>query len=116
MRDNNNNRPTKDQAYEFIVENFSLDSELEVHTPADWQSNPPALMRIKDEKFRQWALDLNEIWKTLIRKVKPEVWKNPQRHSLIHVENPFIVPGGRFRGEIKRFLPFFFSLDCETKR
>ncbi|KAH7718594.1 Trehalase family protein, partial [Aphelenchoides avenae] len=47
--------------------------------------------------MRQWALDLNNIWRSLCRQVDKKVLSNPERHSLIYVPEPFVVPGGRFR-------------------
>ena len=33
----------------------------------------------------------------LLSQIKAEVEENPDQYSLIYMENPFIVPGGRFR-------------------
>lgn len=46
--------------------------------------------------MRQWAVDLNAIWKDLGRKMIDDVHKNPEYYSIIPVEHPVIVPGGRF--------------------
>lgn len=94
-----NNNPNRTQLETFMRENFSEEGELDVWSPPDWQKNPPLLQRIEDLRYRKWALDLNKEWKSLSRKIKPEVAEHPDRHSLIYVDNGFIVPGGRFRGE-----------------
>ncbi|CAI8011659.1 Trehalase [Geodia barretti] len=78
-------------------------------------SRPNFIERIKDEKLKEWALDINSIWRQLGRQVdpihdilwtqpslpllqvSPAVPENADRHSLIFLPNPFIVPGGRFR-------------------
>ncbi|VDD96064.1 unnamed protein product [Enterobius vermicularis] len=69
-------------------------TELEPCNLTDWQKEPPMIMKIRDPTLRQWALELNGIWKKLCRKMKPV---NPERNSLIYVPNEFIAPGGRFR-------------------
>ncbi|CAG7829632.1 unnamed protein product, partial [Allacma fusca] len=43
-----------------------------------------------------FASDVNAIWKQLGRKIKPGLKTRPEMSSLIYVDNPFIVPGGRF--------------------
>ena len=44
-----------------------------------------------------FAKDLHGRWKHLGRQIKSEVKLNPEKYSLIPLEHPFIVPGGRFR-------------------
>ena len=44
-------------------------TELDVCTPPDWQEYPPKLMTISDPDLKNWALQLNGIWKILCRKV-----------------------------------------------
>jgi hypothetical protein len=52
----------------FIADNFQEPgSDLDVVTPSDWSARPPLLLRIKDETQREWALQLNAIWKQLGR-------------------------------------------------
>nr|QPK67214.1 Trehalase 2 [Rondotia menciana] len=90
--------PTKAEIQEFVNQNFDPEgSEFEDWTPPDWKNNPGFLDKIKDPLFHQWASDLNHLWLKLGRKMKPEVKKNPDLYSIIHVDNPVIVPGGRFR-------------------
>ena len=90
---------------------FPTQSFTTAHAP-----RPQFIDRIENEDFQQWALELNGIWKQLGRQVskatlKPQheavqlmllqesasVSEFPERHSLIPVPHPFIVPGGRFR-------------------
>ncbi|KAH0623384.1 hypothetical protein JD844_031657, partial [Phrynosoma platyrhinos] len=88
---------TKQQLAEFVETYFSPPGqELENWVPLDWTDSPPLLEKISDEKLRSWARALNNKWKQLGRKMKPEVQTSPERHSLIYVPNPLIVPGGRF--------------------
>ncbi|XP_072049493.1 trehalase-like [Amphiura filiformis] len=65
--------------------------------PRDWEQNPEFLSKIKDHTLREWAKDLNRLWKKLGRKIKPDVCDNQDRYTLIYLEQPFIIPGGRFR-------------------
>ncbi|XP_076233763.1 trehalase [Calliopsis andreniformis] len=92
-----NNNPTREQATQYINENFESSNELVNWTPPDWTENPSILKRIHDPKYREWIKNLNLIWKQLARKMNDDVAKYPERHSLIYVKNGFIIPGGRFK-------------------
>ncbi|CAD5225903.1 unnamed protein product [Bursaphelenchus okinawaensis] len=82
----------------FIDEFFSPpESELDNCEPEDWTERPTNILKIQDANLRDWALNLNGLWKTLCRRVKTTVFADKERHSLIPVNQPFIVPGGRFR-------------------
>ncbi|CAG5058245.1 unnamed protein product [Parnassius apollo] len=90
--------PTKADIQEFVNQNFDPEgSEFEDWRPTDWKDNPAFLQRIKDPLLHQWASDLNRLWLELGRKMKEEVKKNQDLYSIIYVDNPVIVPGGRFR-------------------
>ncbi|XP_034249125.1 trehalase-like isoform X2 [Thrips palmi] len=89
--------PSRDQVVDFVDQSFEDGDELEPWTPPDWTETPSILGRIADEDFRAWAMELNELWKMLGRKMKTDVRDNPQLYSLMYVPNGFIVPGGRFR-------------------
>ena len=45
--------------------------------------------------YRRFGSEIHARWKELGRKIKSDVVEN--KTSLILMENPFIVPGGRFR-------------------
>ncbi|XP_055963619.1 trehalase isoform X2 [Sorex fumeus] len=79
--------------------------ELEVWAPEDWKESPRILQNISDPNLRTWAEKLHQLWKKLGRKVKADVFKQPDRVSLIlsTMKHPFIVPGGRF-------LEFYYCL------
>ncbi|KPJ19579.1 Trehalase [Papilio machaon] len=90
--------PTKADIQEFVNQNFDPEgSEFEDWRPTDWKDNPAFLQRIKDPLLHQWASDLNRLWLELGRKMKEDVKKNQDLYSIIYVDNPVIVPGGRFR-------------------
>ena len=76
---------------------YEAGTELTSIQPSDWSENPPILLKIKDPSLRDWAKDIHNRWKLLNRKMKKEVKTNPERYSLLYSENPFVVPGGRFR-------------------
>ncbi|XP_043471922.1 trehalase-like isoform X2 [Leptopilina heterotoma] len=92
-----NRKPTKSELEVFISDAFTNQTELEEWIPPDWNKYPPILSHIQDPKFKIFAKNLNDLWKILARKIKPEVALHPNRHSLIPVENGFIIPGGRFK-------------------
>ncbi|XP_067929762.1 trehalase-like [Watersipora subatra] len=82
----------------FIDECFDGEGqELICCTPEGFTSSPGFLKKIKDKKLQDFARDLNAKWGELGRKMKPEVKEFPERYSLLHVPEPFVVPGGRFR-------------------
>lgn len=72
-------------------------SDMEDWVPQDHMSEPPVLARIANATLRQWASDVNALWPILGRRVKDDVVNSPQRHSLLPLRHPVIVPGGRFR-------------------
>lgn len=71
-------------------------SDLEDWHPNDWNPSPPFLDKL-DATYKQFGKDLNDMWYVLGKKAAADVAKNPQRHSLLPIPYPFIVPGGRFR-------------------
>ncbi|KAL8173489.1 UNVERIFIED_CONTAM: hypothetical protein K2H54_002624 [Gekko kuhli] len=88
----------KEQLEAFVEAHFSPPGqEFEPWEPSDWTLSPELLGRIADPRLRSWAQELNAKWKQLGRKVQAEVQSSPERHSLIYVPNPLMVPGGRFR-------------------
>lgn len=90
--------PTKEQIKEWVEANFDEPGqEFESWKPDDWTSHPKFADSIKDPKLKQFALDLNQVWLDLGRKMKNEVKEHEDLYSIIYVQNPVIVPGGRFR-------------------
>ncbi|XP_059051470.1 trehalase-like [Achroia grisella] len=91
-------QPTKADILQFVNDNFDpAGSEFEDWRPLDWKNNPAFLERIKDPLLHKWASQLNELWLKLGRKMKEEVKQHQELYSIIYVDNPVIVPGGRFR-------------------
>lgn len=93
-----NDAPTKEQVQVWVEATFGKPGlEFEDWTPNDWKKDPKMLDKIKEPQFRQWAVELNNIWLDLGRKMIPDVKENPQSYSIIPLDHPVIVPGGRFR-------------------
>jgi len=93
----NGDVPPMTELVKFIDEHLEDGDELEVWNPPDFSENPSIANRIRDQNYKQWALGLNQVWKTLARKVKDDVRIHPDQYSLIWVPNGFFIPGGRFR-------------------
>lgn len=91
------NNPTKDDVRRFVNENFEPGNELENTTLTDFDPNPKFLDEIKDLDVQNFTRQLILKWPTLARHIKTEVTQNSQLYSIIPVDNPFIIPGGRFR-------------------
>lgn len=90
--------PSKEELQQWVEENFEAPgSEFEFWYPDDFTKTPAVLNKIHDKKLKNFAAELNGIWTELGRKIKKEVSDNIDLYSIIYVENPMIVPGGRFR-------------------
>lgn len=118
---------TNDALRAFLTTNFDpIGSDLQPWVPPDYTANPPVLARIANGTLKKWASDINSLWAVLGRQVRHsscrvvvtrcprapsrapararvcaqqsvDVALHPERHSLIPLPNPLIVPGGRFR-------------------
>lgn len=90
--------PSNSDLKKWVEENFDEPgSEFQNWVPNDWKKNPVFLSKIKSDEFRSFASNLNELWLELGRKMTKDVKENTDLYSIIYVENPVIVPGGRFR-------------------
>ena len=78
-----------------MCDHFSIETELEQWTPADWVEDPQ--FRVASPEARQLCYKLNDLWKLLGRKVNKTVLDNQEKFSLVFLPNPVVVPGGRFR-------------------
>lgn len=95
---NHNETPSIANITAWVKENFEEPgNEFEKWKPQDHKQNPKILEKVKDQVFKKWAGDLNNIWLDLGRKMKRDVMENQDKYSIIYVENGVIVPGGRFR-------------------
>ncbi|KAH9628626.1 hypothetical protein HF086_007831 [Spodoptera exigua] len=96
LLNSHNNYLSKDQLKEFVGKYFSEDNGLEKWTPPDFDGNPKFLNAIEDKKLKEFARNIHKLWTHLGKKVKVDVFKNPDRYSLIPVSHGFFIPGGRF--------------------
>ncbi|XP_037913972.1 trehalase isoform X2 [Hermetia illucens] len=93
-----NNTPSKDDLKQFVEDNFEKSgTEFEDWDPSDWKENPKFLQLVYNSELRSWGSNLNHLWKMLGRKMIKDVALHPELYSIIYVENPVIVPGGRFK-------------------
>ncbi|XP_057324477.1 trehalase-like isoform X2 [Microplitis mediator] len=98
MNDVTEHPPSPEEIRRFVEDNFDeAGSEFEDWNPIDWRKEPKFLKGIKDPNLRKFASDLNDIWKSLGRKMKDDVRINQDLYSILYVPHPVIVPGGRFR-------------------
>jgi len=82
----------------FVKTNFDVEgTELEEVLPSDWKKDPKFIEKIEDENFKKLAVEMNEIWKNLTKKITKSQMEIEEKSSLIYLEHPFVVPGGRFR-------------------
>eukprot|EP01083_Nonionella_stella_P098119 275842_1 len=87
-----------DELRRFVYTYFGDPSSvLQPAKPSDFPHNPLNI-NVKDKALSDWAQNLHDLWRLLVRKVHPEVMNHPERSSLILPKhNIFIIPGGRFR-------------------
>eukprot|EP00090_Calanus_glacialis_P007349 TRINITY_DN15795_c0_g1_i1.p1 TRINITY_DN15795_c0_g1~~TRINITY_DN15795_c0_g1_i1.p1 ORF type:complete len:576 (-),score=166.82 TRINITY_DN15795_c0_g1_i1:129-1856(-) len=82
----------------FVKTNFDVEgTEMEEVLPSDWKKDPKFIENIEDENFKNLAVEMNEIWKNLTKKITKSQMEIEEKSSLIYLEHPFVVPGGRFR-------------------
>ncbi|CAG9831766.1 unnamed protein product [Diabrotica balteata] len=93
----NDERPSREKIKEFVYQNFKAIGELEEWYPRDFKKEPKIIKEIQDPVVRKFAQHIINIWPTLTRKVSYHVFDHPETHSLIPVQYPFIIPGGRFK-------------------
>ncbi|KAF3777237.1 putative trehalase [Nymphaea thermarum] len=73
-------------------------SDLVSHVPPDFKAEPEGfLSRVEDPAARKWALEVHSLWRLLSRKVSERVADKPERHTLLPLREPVVVPGSRFR-------------------
>ncbi|KAJ8664616.1 hypothetical protein QAD02_006278 [Eretmocerus hayati] len=89
-------KPSRGQLEQFVNDYFIYHNGLINTTLPDWTPIPRLAGRVQNIAYREWVLTLNELWKGLARRIDPDVKRHPEKHSLIYVDNTFIIPGGRF--------------------
>ncbi|OAY78797.1 putative trehalase [Ananas comosus] len=83
----------------FLDEYFDeAGSDLAYVEPVDFVPEPEGFLpNVENPRVRSWALEVHSLWKDLSRRVADEVRKRPERHTLLPLPSPVIVPGSRFR-------------------
>ncbi|CAG7785820.1 unnamed protein product, partial [Allacma fusca] len=98
LASNYGRNPPRDQIRKFVDDNFRpAGSDFEEWIPEDWKSCPLFLNKIRDPNLQKFAKELNSFWRRLGRRIISDVKARPEMYSMIYVNNPVIVPGGRFR-------------------
>ena len=88
----------KDTLTKFVSDNFGKEgTELESVTPDDWIEEPTFVEDISADEYKELALQMNAVWKNLTRKFGTNQSYIESYSSLIYLDHPFVVPGGRFR-------------------
>ncbi|KAG6501496.1 hypothetical protein ZIOFF_041377 [Zingiber officinale] len=73
-------------------------SDLVVAQPVDFVAEPEGFLpKVERPEVRSWALQVHALWKNLSRRVADEVREQPERHTLLPLPGPVVVPGSRFR-------------------
>uniref|UniRef100_A0A1J3H2V0 Trehalase n=1 Tax=Noccaea caerulescens TaxID=107243 RepID=A0A1J3H2V0_NOCCA len=68
------------------------------HEPEDFVSDPSEfLLNVENKQVRDWAREVHVLWRTLSRRVSDSVRESPERHTLLPLPEPVIIPGSRFR-------------------
>ncbi|KAK8963496.1 putative trehalase [Platanthera guangdongensis] len=66
--------------------------------PKEFVPEPEGFLpEVKNSKVRVWALEIHTLWKNLSRRVSEDVKNRPERHTLLPLPEPMIIPGSRFR-------------------
>ena len=83
----------------FLADNFNTSAtDLLPWSPPDWHPSPPLLSAVVDAGFHNFSLQLNQLWFLLGRRIHPDVYAHPDRHTLLPLRHDrMVVPGGRFR-------------------
>ena len=89
--------PSNRDLEEFIERNFEPAGVDLVHAePIDFSADPEFVKRIASPELREFAYYIHSIWPQLFRRVDPAVEMYQQRHTLLALPYPVVVPGGRF--------------------
>lgn len=91
-------KPPQADILAWVENNFDpVGSEFDAWVPTDFKDNPSFLKKIRDPQLQAFGKAVNGIWKQLGRKINTKVRDNAELYSMVYVDNPIIVPGGRFR-------------------
>lgn len=83
MMDTHEQSPPIERIARFVHDNFTLSNQMEDHEPEDWTETPRFIAGIEDPAYRKFAVDLNQRWKTLTRKISDEVAQQPHLYRYV---------------------------------
>lgn len=73
-------------------------SDIQVSLPVDYQAEPLGFLKnVHNLDVRNWALQVHSKWLELTRLTVQAVRDHPDRHTLLPLPHPVVVPGSRFR-------------------
>lgn len=83
----------------FVKEYFDgAGEDLLHHEPVDFVSDPSGfLSNVENEEVREWAREVHGLWRNLSCRVSDSVRESADRHTLLPLPEPVIIPGSRFR-------------------
>ncbi|CAF2131054.1 trehalase-like [Brassica rapa] len=82
----------------FVHEYFDDAKDLVPHEPEDFVTDPfEFLLNVENDQVREWAREVHSLWKTLCYRVSDSVRESPDRHTLLPLPEPVIIPGSRFK-------------------
>lgn len=97
MLANTTHNPSLNDIKQFLAENFGArGEELTEWDPPDWKPYPQFLSHVRDDLLRQFGMELNALWKDLGKQINIDVKNRPDMYSLVYLQSPVILPGGRF--------------------
>ncbi|GMH09312.1 hypothetical protein Nepgr_011153 [Nepenthes gracilis] len=77
---------------------YGAGDDLVYVEPVDFVAEPDGFLpKVKNQEARKWALEVHSLWKILSRRVSEAVKERPERHTLLFLPEPVIIPGSRFR-------------------
>ncbi|KAI8546163.1 hypothetical protein RHMOL_Rhmol07G0096200 [Rhododendron molle] len=66
--------------------------------PVDFSPEPEGFLpAVENPEVREWALEVHLLWKSLCGRVAGGVLESPEKHTLIALPKPVMIPGSRFR-------------------
>ncbi len=92
--------PSRPALLAFVNRFFSpAGADMLPWVPTDWTEAPAQIVESTagNATLCGWALGIHDLWLTLGRQTSVDVLTHPERHTLLWLPHPIIVPGGRFR-------------------
>jgi alpha,alpha-trehalase len=103
---------------EFVDNNFRGEGfELEAEALSNFNTDPPFLNNVKDPLPRAFAQVVHSYWTQLIRGTNSSTLCDGKKceSTFIPLNHTFVIPGGRFREQCKRFSFYVLHLGSDLK-